>query len=156
MILLVIASSAVALLVFATYFPCRFFWTGGSFLRWDWLFYTAAAVACLRRGRPVLGGLALGYAALLRVFPAVLALGPALALAVVIRRSLGRQSAASQGDGSATATDWVPALEVTLRREPARPHLQFLFESVRAQKTLGVLGQDLGWNGSRIRKARSC
>ncbi|HEX4404008.1 MAG TPA: hypothetical protein VH560_04220, partial [Polyangia bacterium] len=29
----------VALAVFATDFPCRFYWTGGAFLRWDWLFY---------------------------------------------------------------------------------------------------------------------
>ncbi|HEY0711938.1 MAG TPA: discoidin domain-containing protein, partial [Polyangia bacterium] len=29
----------VSLLVFATNFPSRFYWTGGAFLRWDWLFY---------------------------------------------------------------------------------------------------------------------
>ena len=55
-----IPAAAVGLLVLATDFPARFFWTGGAFLRWDWLFYTAAAVACLRRQRPLLGGLALG------------------------------------------------------------------------------------------------
>ena len=48
--------SASALLVFATNFPSRFYWTGGSFLRWDWLFYTVAAICCLRKERPVLGG----------------------------------------------------------------------------------------------------
>jgi hypothetical protein len=71
---------AVALLVFATFFPSRFYWTGGSFLRWDWLFYTAASVACLKKGRPWLGGMALGYAAMLRVFPGLLAAGPAAAV----------------------------------------------------------------------------
>ncbi len=71
---------AVALLVFATFFPSRFFWTGGAFLRWDWLFYMAASVACLKKGRPWLGGMALGYAAMLRVFPGLLAAGPAVAV----------------------------------------------------------------------------
>jgi hypothetical protein len=71
---------SVALLVFATNFPSRFYWTGGSFLRWDWLFYTVASLCCLRRGRPALGGAALAYAAGLRVFPVFLFVGPALAL----------------------------------------------------------------------------
>ena len=69
-------TSAIALLVFSTSFPARFFWTGGSFLRWDWLFALVAAVACARRGKPLLGGIALGAATLLRLFPAVFALGP--------------------------------------------------------------------------------
>ena len=70
---------AVALLVFATYFPSRFYWTGGSFLRWDWLFHLVAGLCCLRKGRPLLGGVALGYATLLRVFPLFLFAGPLLA-----------------------------------------------------------------------------
>jgi hypothetical protein len=63
---------AVALLVFATNFPSRFYWTGGSFLRWDWLFYLVAGIACLRRERFALGGAALAYAAALRIFPVFL------------------------------------------------------------------------------------
>jgi hypothetical protein len=70
---------AVGLLVFATNFPSRFYWTGGSFLRWDWLFYLVAAICCLRKGRPLLAGLALGYATLLRVFPGFVFAGPLLA-----------------------------------------------------------------------------
>jgi hypothetical protein len=70
----------VALLVFATNFPSRFYWTGGSFLRWDWLFYLTASVACLRKQRPMLGGAALAYSTLLRVFPGFTFLGPLLGL----------------------------------------------------------------------------
>lgn len=77
---------AVALLVFATFFPCRFYWTGGAFLRWDWLFYMVASVACLKKGRPWLGGMALGYAAMLRVFPGLLAVGPAVAVVALVLR----------------------------------------------------------------------
>jgi hypothetical protein len=71
---------AVALLVFATNFPSRFYWNGGGFLRWDWLFYTVAAICCLRKDRPLLGGAALAYATLLRVFPLFVFAGPALVL----------------------------------------------------------------------------
>jgi hypothetical protein len=71
---------AVAALVFATNFPSRFYWTGGSFLRWDWLFYTVASICCLRRDRPALAGAALAYAVGLRVFPVFLFAGPACAL----------------------------------------------------------------------------
>ncbi len=73
-------TAALAMLVFATSFPSRFYWTGGAFLRWDWIFYTVAAIACLKLDRPFLAGLALGYAALLRIFPGLLVAGPALAL----------------------------------------------------------------------------
>lgn len=72
-------TTAVALLVFATSFPARFYWTGGSFLRWDWLFYTVAALCLLKKERPFLAGLALGYAALLRVFPLLIFAGPLFA-----------------------------------------------------------------------------
>jgi hypothetical protein len=99
---------AVALLVFATFFPARFFWTGGAFLRWDWLFYTVAAVACLKKGRPWLGGMALGYAAMLRVFPGLLAAGPAAAVVALVLR-----------DGLRNWRD-------TLRRPEVRAHLRFL------------------------------
>ena len=70
----------VGLLVFATNFPSRYYWTGGSYLRWDWLFYTVAAICCLRKERPVLGGAALAYATLLRVFPGFVFAGPLLGL----------------------------------------------------------------------------
>jgi hypothetical protein len=70
---------AVALLVFSTNFPSRWYWTGGAFLRWDWLFWMIASVCFLKKGRPVAGGLALAYTALLRVFPIFLFIAPVLA-----------------------------------------------------------------------------
>ena len=38
-------TAAVALAVLATSFPSRFFWTGGAYLRWDWLFFCVLALA---------------------------------------------------------------------------------------------------------------
>jgi hypothetical protein len=66
----------VAMAVFATNFPSRFYWTGGAYLRWDWLFHMTAGVCLTKKGKPVLGGFLLAYAALLRVFPGFLLVGP--------------------------------------------------------------------------------
>ncbi len=68
----------VALAVFATNFPSRFYWTGGSFLRWDWLFYLVGGICLVKKNRPLLGGFFLGYTTLLRVFPMFVFSGPLL------------------------------------------------------------------------------
>jgi hypothetical protein len=72
--------TCVALAVFATNFPSRFYWTGGAFLRWDWLFYLVGGICLVRKKHPLLGGFFLGYSTLLRVFPGFLFLGPLLAV----------------------------------------------------------------------------
>jgi len=71
--------TCVGLLVFATNFPSRYYWTGGSFLRWDWIFYLVAGICLLKKEKPVWAGVALGYATLLRVFPGFIFIGPILA-----------------------------------------------------------------------------
>lgn len=110
-----IPGTAVGLLVLATDFPARFFWTGGAYLRWDWLFFTVAAVACLRRGRPFLGGAALAYAALLRIFPVFLAAGPAALLGVGLVRAM------RAGEGRFGAR-----LQSALASAALRPQLRFV------------------------------
>ena len=69
---------ALAALMLGTFHPGQFHWTGGSFLRFDWVLCMIAGVCALRKGRPFLGGAALACAALLRLFPAALLVGPAL------------------------------------------------------------------------------
>ncbi len=49
---------------------------GGSMLRFDWLFMAIFSICTMKREHYVLAGAALGYAAMLRLFPAVFALGP--------------------------------------------------------------------------------
>ena len=66
----------VALAVFATNFPSRFYWTGGSYLRWDWLFHMTVGVCLIKKNKPIVGGYLVAYSALLRVFPGFLFLGP--------------------------------------------------------------------------------
>jgi hypothetical protein len=70
----------VALIVFASNFPSRFYWTGGAFLRWDWLFYLVGGVCLLRKQRYALGGFFLAYTTLLRVFPMFMFVGPLMVL----------------------------------------------------------------------------
>jgi hypothetical protein len=59
-----------------------FGWTGGAFLRYDWLFWLVGGLAALRAGRPAAAGFALGYSTLLRVFPAAAVAGVLLKAAV--------------------------------------------------------------------------
>jgi hypothetical protein len=79
----------VALAVFATNFPSRFYWTGGSLLRWDWLFYFVGGFCLIKKERPFLGGFFLGYSTLLRIFPMFVFSGPIL---VIIRQLWGAPS----------------------------------------------------------------
>jgi hypothetical protein len=71
---------SVALLVFATNFPSRWYWIGGSFLRWDWLFWMGVGVCLMKKNRPFWAGAAIAYAALLRIFPGFLFAAPLIAL----------------------------------------------------------------------------
>lgn len=70
---------AIAALVLGTNFPNRFYWTGGAFLRHDWLFYLVASIALLKKDKPFLAGMAFAYTVLLRLFPGLVAIGPAIA-----------------------------------------------------------------------------
>jgi hypothetical protein len=80
----------VALAVFATNFPSRFYWTGGSMLRWDWLFYLVGGICLVKKERPFLGGFFLGYSTLLRIFPMFVFSGPIL---LIVRQLWGKPAA---------------------------------------------------------------
>jgi hypothetical protein len=65
-------TTAVVLVWIGTSHLTRYFWIGGSILRWDWLSMTVVAVCLAQKGRFVPVGLALAYAAAVRVFPVFL------------------------------------------------------------------------------------
>jgi hypothetical protein len=71
----------VALVYWGTNHFAEFSWTGGSYLRDDWLAATLVGLCLLRRSRPLAAGFLLGWATLLRVFPALAFFGVALAAA---------------------------------------------------------------------------
>lgn len=85
-------AACIALVFWGTNFPGRFYWTGGSFLRMDWLAAAMAGVALLRLGRPRLAGATLAFSTLLRLFPGALLLG--LGLAAIWRLARERRLAA--------------------------------------------------------------
>jgi hypothetical protein len=66
---------AVGAIVWGGQAAATFLWTAGAFLRQDWLFFTVFSMCLVRRRHLALGGASLAYAALLRVFPAVIAIG---------------------------------------------------------------------------------
>jgi hypothetical protein len=70
----------IALIAFSTNFPSRWYWTGGSLLRWDWLFWMGAAVCLLKKERYFYAGMCLSYSTMLRIFPGFMFVAPLMAL----------------------------------------------------------------------------
>jgi hypothetical protein len=71
----------------------RFYWTGGAFLRHDWLAASLLGVCMLERRRFTSAGALLGWAAMVRLFPALLLLGPVVRTAregLAARAATGR------------------------------------------------------------------
>lgn len=68
----------LCLVVFGLGYPWRFDWIGGAFLRLDWLVALGVAVCLMRRERYRWAGALVAYAAMVRIFPAVFLLGPAV------------------------------------------------------------------------------
>lgn len=60
-------------LFWGTNYPGRYWWTGGAFLRMDWLLATVASICFMKKQRPFASGFAIGVATLLRVFPGFVA-----------------------------------------------------------------------------------
>jgi hypothetical protein len=59
----------VALTFWGTQGASPFYWTGGAFLRQDWLFYAIVSACLVRRRKYFWGGFCMAYSTLLRVFP---------------------------------------------------------------------------------------
>lgn len=83
-------AAALAAVVWAAGYPWAWYWTGGSFGRAWWLLAAGAGLASWKRGHATAGGALLGVAAMLRGWPALLLVGPALAAVVRQDRSAVR------------------------------------------------------------------
>lgn len=98
---------ALCIVFWTSYRPSDWQWVGGSFLRHGWLVASVLGICLLKKGRTGAGGAALAYAAWLRLFPALLFLGPffemlgacwrdrALRVGAAERRLVGYAAAAS-------------------------------------------------------------
>jgi len=71
---------AVAATFFGCQLPAEYYWTGGAFLRQDWLFWLVLSACLLRKRYHALSGAAFAYSTLLRVFPGVLLIGWAVVI----------------------------------------------------------------------------
>jgi hypothetical protein len=80
-------ASAVVIVYWGTNRVAGFDWTGGAFLRHDWLAASFVALALLKKGFPLAAGILFGSAALLRAVPGVFFLGPALVALVHLVRT---------------------------------------------------------------------
>ncbi len=79
---------AVAAVFWGANAPADFYWTGGAFLRQDWLFLLVAALCCARRRYFVLAGFALTWSALLRIFPGIFVAGWAIIIGIYLIQSV--------------------------------------------------------------------
>ncbi len=68
----------VGLVFWGTWFPADYLWTGGAFLRRDWLFCTVVGLCLLKRGAPLAAGALLVSGALLKIVPVFVPAGIAL------------------------------------------------------------------------------
>jgi hypothetical protein len=88
-------AACVCAVFWGTNYFAHFGWTGGGYLRQDWLAATLVSICLLRRGRSAAAGFALACAALLRIFPALLFVGLGLkALVAAVRGRALRPSPA--------------------------------------------------------------
>ena len=65
----------VALIWWGTNYPARYNYVGGAFLRQDWLLLAVASICFARRRWMAASGFCLTWSALLRIFPAFIAVG---------------------------------------------------------------------------------
>jgi hypothetical protein len=62
---------AIATVFWGCNAPANFYWTGGAFMRQDWIFFLVASVCLARKRKFALAGAALTWSSLLRVFPVI-------------------------------------------------------------------------------------
>src|SRR6185295_18227507 len=75
---------SIAVIFWGCQLPAEYFWTGGAFMRQDWLFFLVLCACLLRKRYYALGGAAFAYSTLLRVFPGLLLAGPIVVMVAYI------------------------------------------------------------------------
>jgi hypothetical protein len=129
--------AAMVVLLLGLGAPWRYDWVGGAFLRADWIAATGLGICALRRERFVLAGALIGYAAMIRVFPAAFLVGPAvvalrewtqgspprwllrLAAGALAAVAVGGLAGSLTGSGLATWPEFLENMRVYRERLPA-------------------------------------
>jgi hypothetical protein len=128
-------AAALFLLVLGTYFPGRFFWTGGALLRMDWLFLSVLGICLLKRSRPGLAGVAVALAAASRLFPALLFAGPFLWMLAHGRGASWRGASAVRFLGSGALTLAAVTVLLTASAEGREAFRGFVQNTVKHAST---------------------
>jgi multidrug transporter EmrE-like cation transporter len=87
----------LALVFWGTQAASPFYWTGGAFLRQDWLFYLIASVCMARKKKYFWSGAFLSYSTLLRGFPVLFFAGWVVTAAAHFWRTRHAPSPGAQG-----------------------------------------------------------
>ena len=99
---------AVATVFWGCNAPANFYWTGGAFLRQDWIFFLVASLCLARKRYFFLSGFALTWSALLRIFPGLLIVGWAIIIGIhVIRVLRGVPGTRTPGQSLANPLNWL-------------------------------------------------
>ncbi|HEY3234412.1 MAG TPA: hypothetical protein VGJ84_06830 [Polyangiaceae bacterium] len=77
--------------------PANFYWTGGAFMRQDWIFFLVASLCLAKKRMFALSGAALTWSALLRVFPVILFAGPGIVILLQLIQKYRRVQAGGGG-----------------------------------------------------------
>jgi hypothetical protein len=103
-----------------------FYWTGGAFLRQDWLFFSVLSVACLHRRHFKIAGACLVYAGLLRIFPGLVVVGTLVPTLVYVFRhkKMHRDHLQMLIGGTAAAALLLPLSIYFTHSEPGTPLYQ--------------------------------
>jgi hypothetical protein len=84
---------AIATIFWGCNAPADFYWTGGAFLRMDWIFFLIASMCLARKRMFFLAGFALTWSALLRVFPMIFFAGWAIVISFHVIREIRKRLA---------------------------------------------------------------
>lgn len=82
---------AVATVFWGCNAPANFYWTGGAFLRQDWIFLLIASLCLLRKRKFFMGGFALTWSMLLRIFPGLFIIGIAIIIAIQLIETIRKK-----------------------------------------------------------------
>ncbi len=86
--------------------PANFYWTGGAFLRQDWVFLLLASAAFARKRKFFLAGYAMIWSGLIRVFPMFMLLGWLIIVGFELLRRLRGQHDPSADPPDPKLPDW--------------------------------------------------
>ncbi len=140
-------TTCLVVLIWGTGCLWRYTWVGDAFLRHLWWISAVGGVAALRRGLPFIGGAALTFSALLRLFPGALGLGYVLR---AIQRSVSLRELNARyirfAGGTAVALGGIGILSLMTLAASAYPDfakkiIEFSSMSITNQMGLQVLTQ---------------